>query len=209
MIKINKLVKRIMDLFGGLIGVVILIPLTILVYILNFIYKEKGPIIYVHERIGKDGKTFRMYKFRSMVIDAEEKLEKLLSENEEMKIEFEKTFKLKHDPRIIKIGRILRKTSLDEFPQFINVIKGEMSLVGPRPIVKKEWDEYYKEDGPICFSVKPGITGIWQAYARSHSEDYQSRIELDKKYIQKANIFFDIKIIVITIFKVVLKDGAY
>lgn len=126
---LNLSIKRIIDIIGSIVGIALLIPVTIIVAILNFINKDDGPLFYSHTRIGKDGKLFKMYKFRTMVIDADERLERMLNENEEIKKEWEENRKLKKDPRITKIGDFLRKTSLDEFPQFFNVLKGEMSLV--------------------------------------------------------------------------------
>ena len=137
-LKIEKILKRSLDILGGFCGLLILIPLTIGVWIANKLSKDNGPIFYAHDRIGKDGKIFKMYKYRSMVIGADEKLKEYLENNEEAREEYKKYKKLKNDPRITKIGKILRKTSLDEFPQFINVLKGDMSLVGPRPYLPRE-----------------------------------------------------------------------
>ena len=132
-IKVENTLKRTIDIIGGIFGIIALIPLTIVIYIANFISGDRGPLFYVQTRIGKDGKLFKMYKFRSMVVGADEKLKQYLLENEEARKEYKKYKKLQHDPRVTKIGNFIRKTSLDEFPQFINVLKGEMSLVGPRP----------------------------------------------------------------------------
>lgn len=212
MMKIKKstiFAKRVMDITLSIVGVIFLIPLTIIIFLLNLINKDYGPVYYTHKRIGLNGKEFKMIKYRSMVIDADKKLKDLLDKDEELKKEFERTFKLKNDPRITKIGKFLRKSSLDEFPQFLNVLIGSMSLVGPRPIVKKEWTDYYKEYAPICFSVKPGITGMWQAYARSHVETYQERINLDLEYIKNFSLFLDIKILVLTVLSVIKSKGAY
>ncbi len=138
---LERFIKRTVDFLGGIVGTILLVPITIAVFIGNKILKDNGPIFYTQERIGKNGKKFKMYKFRSMVLNADEKLEKYLSENEEARKEYKKYRKLKNDPRITKMGRLLRKTSLDEFPQFINIIKGDMSLVGPRPYLAKEKEE--------------------------------------------------------------------
>ena len=130
---VYRFIKRIIDIIGGLVGIVLLIPITIVLYLISIFSKEnKGPIFYEQLRVGKNGKYFRIYKFRTMIIGADKILKKYLEENEEAKIEFEKNQKLEYDPRITKLGKILRKTSLDEFPQFINVLKGDMSLIGPR-----------------------------------------------------------------------------
>ena len=158
--KIGKYAKRSIDIIGGFVGVLAIIPLTIIIFIVKLISREKGPIFYTQDRIGKDGKLFKMYKFRSMVVGADEKLFEYLKENKEAREEYKKNKKLKNDPRITKMGGFLRKTSLDEFPQFINVLKGDMSLVGPRPYLPREKEDmgsYYS-----CISkCKPGITGFW------------------------------------------------
>lgn len=154
LIKINLLLKRIIDIIGSLFGLMILIPLTVIVGIMNVVNGDNGPIFYSHKRIGKNGKYFKMYKFRTMVVDADKKLAELLANDENIRKEWEENRKLRNDPRITKIGKILRKTSLDEFPQFINVLKGDMSLVGPRAVVDDEIEKFgiYKKD---ILSVKP------------------------------------------------------
>ncbi len=160
-IKIEKIIKRFIDIIGSLFGIIMLIPLTIGIYMANLMVKDNGPVFYCQNRIGKDGKLFKMYKFRSMVVGAEKKLEEYLEKNEEAKKEYVEYKKLKNDPRITRVGRFIRKTSIDEFPQFINVLKGEMSLVGPRPYLpgeKEEMNGFYK----YITSCKPGLTGFWQ-----------------------------------------------
>ena len=202
----NKIIKRMMDIIGGVLGTLILIPLTVTIYIANLIVNDKGPIFYAQKRIGKDGKVFTMYKYRSMVVDADKKLNKYLKENEEARREYKKYKKLKEDPRITKVGNFLRKTSLDEFPQFINVLKGEMSLVGPRPYLrreKKDMGENYK----TITSVKPGITGYWQVNGRSQ-KDFKERTSMDGAYVQDQNLWFDIKIIIKTVLNIFKKEGA-
>lgn len=167
---------------------------------------DKGPIFYVQVRIGKDGKLFKMYKYRSMVVDANKKLEKYIEENENVKEEYKKYKKLKKDPRITKVGRILRATSLDEFPQFINVLKGEMSLVGPRPYLpreKREMNGYFK----YITSLQPGITGFWQISGRS-DVTFNDRLEKDMNYYENHCLKMDLKIIVKTIEKIVKREGA-
>lgn len=204
----RRVIKRMVDIIGSIIGILFLIPLY-LKYGLK-IKKDGGPILFPHERIGLNLKKFKMYKFRSMYIDAEEKLEKLLEENPALKEEFYTNFKLKEDPRITPVGKFLRKTSLDEFPQFINVLKGEMSLVGPRPVVQKEVEMYYgTEMGKKIFQVKPGITGMWQANGRSDVEDYEERIALDLYYIRNWNLWLDMIIIIKTMKHVLDRKGAY
>ena len=204
--KLQNVVKRAIDIVAGLIGIILLIPVTLLIGIINIIFRENGPIFYSQERIGKNGKKFKMYKYRSMVVDADKKLEKLLQENKELRDEFEKTRKLKNDPRITKIGKILRKTSLDELPQLINVLKGEMSLVGPRAVVDGEI-ELFGENKEKVLSVKPGITGYWAANGRSNTT-YEERVDMETFYAENFNLLLDIKILFKTVFSVVKREGA-
>lgn len=202
-----KVVKRLIDILGGLVGCVLLIPITVAIYIARKILKEDdGPIFYEQLRIGKNGKEFRLYKFRSMVMNADEKLEKYLDENEEARLEFEKYKKLKKDPRITKLGNFLRKSSIDEFPQFINVLKGDMSLVGPRPYLHREikdMGENYKK----ITSVKPGLTGYWQVNGRSDTY-FETRIKMDVDYINDRTLWKDTKFLIKTFLKVFIKEGA-
>lgn len=204
--KIEKVIRRSIDIIGGIVGTITLVPLTAFVYIANLLSKDKGPLFYTQERIGKDGKIFKMYKYRSMVVGADEKLEKYLEENEVARNEYKEYKKLKNDPRITRVGRFLRKTSLDEFPQFINVLKGEMSLVGPRPYLERE-----KEDMSFFFryitSCKPGLTGYWQISGRS-DVTFNDRLKMDMEYIKNNNLKVDIKILRKTIEKIVKKEGA-
>lgn len=203
---LNLSIKRIIDIIGSIVGIILLIPITIVIAILNFKNKEEGPLFYNHTRIGKDGKKFKMYKFRTMVVDAEKKLSEMLEQDEELKREWEENRKLKNDPRITKVGKILRKTSLDEFPQFFNVLKGEMSLVGPRAVVKDEIEKFgeYKND---ILSVKPGITGYWAANGRSDTS-YEERVHMEYKYVEKFSVWMDIKILFKTVISVLKKEGA-
>lgn len=156
-----RFVKRTIDIVVSLIGIVCLVPLTFIVFLLNIINKETGSIFYVQERIGKDGKLFKMYKYRTMIKDADKVLNDYIEQDEDFKREYMLYKKVKNDPRITKVGKFLRRTSLDEFPQFINVLKGEMSLVGPRPYLMREkvdmGDYYY-----YIITLKPGLTGPWQ-----------------------------------------------
>jgi exopolysaccharide biosynthesis polyprenyl glycosylphosphotransferase len=206
---INRFLKRTFDISIGLIGFAIFI----LIYIsIGVVIKAEdgGPILFKHTRIGKNLKPFKMYKFRTMVPNAESKLKEMLVKDEKLREEFLKNFKLKNDPRITKIGRFLRKTSLDEFPQFINVLKGDMSIVGPRPIVQKEIDMYYGKDvAKRVFSSKPGITGMWQASGRSDIENYNERIDMDIYYVRNQSLWLDFIILFKTIKAVLKKDGAY
>jgi len=203
---LTSILKRMIDIVGALVGITILLPLTVVVAIANFVSGDKGPIIYSHERIGRYGKHFKMYKFRSMVVDADAKLEELLANDEEARKEWEENRKLKNDPRITKIGRILRKTSLDEFPQFINVLKGEMSLVGPRAVIDGEI-ELFGENKTLVLSVKPGVTGYWAANGRSDTS-YNERVEMESFYAKNLSIPLDIKILFKTVESVIKKEGA-
>lgn len=205
-IKIEKIIKRFIDIIGSLFGIIMLIPLTIGIYMANLIVKDNGPVFYCQNRIGKDGKLFKMYKFRSMVVGAEKKLEEYLEKNEEAKKEYAEYKKLKNDPRITRVGRFIRKTSIDEFPQFINVLKGEMSLVGPRPYLpgeKEDMNGFYK----YITSCKPGLTGFWQISGRSEVT-FTDRLDMDMKYYSKHSLKDDIKILNKTVMKIVKKEGA-
>ena len=204
--KTEQCVKRGIDIIGALFGVIMLIPITIGVYIANIIAKDKGPIFYNTQRIGKDGKLFKMYKFRSMVVGADDKLKEYLEQNPEAKEEYKKYKKLKEDPRITKVGNFIRKTSIDEFPQFINVLKGEMTLVGPRPYLpreKEDMKDYYSS----IVKCKPGITGFWQIHGRSNTT-FEDRLRMDVKYSNIKTLKTDIKILLSTIKHVITKEGA-
>jgi lipopolysaccharide/colanic/teichoic acid biosynthesis glycosyltransferase len=155
------------------------------------------------------GKKFKCLKFRTMKVGADNELQKILSEDDDLRKEWGTTYKLKKDPRITRIGRFLRRTSLDEFPQFINVIRGEMSVVGARPIVGKELEDFYKESAGRYCSMKPGITGAWQVGKRSDVEDYEERVRLDDWYILNYSLWTDIKIIAKTVLTMVKRNGAY
>lgn len=202
-----RIIKRTIDILGGLVGTLLLIPITLCVYLARKILKEDdGPLFYEQLRIGKNGKVFRMYKYRSMVVGADEKLFKYLEENEEARKEYKEYKKLKNDPRITKVGRFIRKTSLDEFPQFINVLKGDMSLVGPRPYLpreKEDMGEYYT----YIIKSRPGITGYWQIAGRS-DVTFEDRLKMDYNYIQNKSLKTDFKILVKTILNVIKKEGA-
>ncbi len=204
--QLTLFIKRIIDICGAIVGIGILIPLTAVVAIVNFVNKENGPLFYSQERIGKNGKHFKMYKFRSMIVNAEEVLNKMLEENEDLRKEWEENRKLQDDPRITKIGKILRKTSLDEFPQFVNVLKGEMSLVGPRAVIDDEIIKFGVHQAEVL-SVKPGITGYWAANGRSDTS-YAERVELETYYANNYSIPLDIEILAKTVISVVKKEGA-
>ena len=204
--KIERIVKRTVDIFGGIFGIIALIPLTLIIWIANFISGDRGPLFYSQERIGKDGKKFKMYKFRSMVVGADEILKTYLEENEEARKEFKKYKKMKNDPRVTKIGNFIRKTSLDEFPQFINVLKGDMSLVGPRPYLEREKEDmtyFYK----YIVSCKPGVTGLWQVSGRS-DVTFEDRMRMDMEYFRRNGLRVDVKILRKTVEKLLRKEGA-
>lgn len=194
--------KRSFDIISATIGLIVLLPLFLVLAILVKL-DSKGPIFFSHKRIGKNKKTIGIYKFRSMVSNSDEVFKNFTKEQRE---EFEKNFKLDDDPRITKVGNFLRKTSLDELPQLLNIIKGDMSVVGPRPIVNAEVEKYgvYADK---MFSVKPGLTGFWQANGRSDTT-YEERVQMDMYYIDNRSFLLDIKIILKTIISVIKKEGA-
>jgi len=196
--------------FNYMLAILLLPALLPIIAILAFLIKKEslGPVFFAHNRMGKDGKIIPTLKFRSMYSDAAERLEKLLAEDAQVKIEWETNFKLKEDPRVTKIGAFLRKTSLDELPQIFNVLKGEMNFVGPRPVIQQEIDQYYKEDARYYFMVKPGITGLWQVSGRSDT-DYECRIKTDKWYVMNWSLWLDIVILLKTIKVVLFREGAY
>ena len=202
-----KVVKRLIDILGGLVGCVLLVPITVAIYIARKVLKEdEGPMFYEHLRYGKDGKKFRIYKFRSMCIDADKRLKEYLEQNEEARKEFEENHKLKDDPRITKLGKFIRKTSIDELPQFVNVLKGDMSLIGPRPIVDGEIEKY-GENKDKFLSVRPGLTGYWAANGRSDIT-YEERMKMELYYVDNISFKLDIQIFFKTIISVMKKEGA-
>lgn len=201
----SRILKRVFDIIGSLAIITLLSP--VLIYISQKVKKDGGPAIYGHERIGKDGKPFKCLKFRSMVINSKEVLQELLENDPAAREEWDATFKLKNDPRITKIGGFLRRTSLDELPQLFNVLKGEMSLVGPRPIITAELERYNDEVDYYLLS-KPGMTGLWQVSGRS-DVDYETRVYLDAWYVKNWSMWNDIAILFKTISVVLKKDGAY
>ena len=200
--KIYLCIKRLFDIVLSLIGLIILLPLFLIIAIIIKL-DSKGPVFFKHKRIGKNGKTIGVYKFRSMVINAEELIKKFTPEQ---KAEYEKNFKLDNDPRITRVGKVLRKTSLDELPQLINILIGNMSIVGPRPIVTGEIDKYGDQKDKFL-SMTPGLTGYWQASGRSDVE-YDERIQMELYYIDHCSLWLDIKIIFKTFFAVIKRKGA-
>lgn len=203
---IEKVLKRFADIIGGLIGCFLLVPLMILIKFANLFVKDYGPLFYTQTRIGKNGKEFKLYKFRSMIVDADKKLADYLKNNEEARHEYDTYKKLKNDPRITKVGKFIRKTSIDEFPQFINVLKGNMSLVGPRPYLPDEKEDMGHALG-IITNVKPGITGLWQVSGRSNAT-FKDRLVMDREYYYNWSLKCDIKILLKTIKNCILGKGA-
>ncbi|HGZ2121941.1 TPA: undecaprenyl-phosphate galactose phosphotransferase WbaP, partial [Escherichia coli] len=201
----SRTLKRLFDIIASIAIIILLSP--VLLYISRLVKKDGGPAIYGHERIGKDGKPFKCLKFRSMVTNSKDVLNELLQNDPEAKREWDTTFKLKNDPRITKIGAVLRRTSLDELPQLFNVLKGEMSLVGPRPIITAELERYNEEVDYYLLS-KPGMTGLWQVSGRS-DVDYETRVYLDAWYVKNWSMWNDIAILFKTVGVVLKKDGAY
>lgn len=208
-IKLNKSLprayKRGFDILFSIICLFMLSPVFIILYIL--VTRDGGPAFYGHERIGRDGKKFKCLKFRSMAVNSQELLKEILDKDPNARLEWEQTFKLKHDPRITKVGHFLRKTSLDELPQLVNIIKGEMSTVGPRPVTQQELKMYDKFIEYYLMS-KPGLTGLWQVSGRS-DVDYDTRVQMDTSYVKNWSFFRDILIVLKTVIVVLKKDGAY
>lgn len=197
-----KVVKRIMDVILSSIALVVLSPIFAIIA-LAIKLESKGPVFFKHTRIGKDGKIIKIYKFRSMVENAEDLIQKFTPE--QMK-EYKENYKLADDPRITKVGKILRKTSLDELPQLINIVKGELSIIGPRPVVQKELEKY----GPNAqkfLSVTPGLTGYWAANGRSCTS-YEERMEMELFYVDNLSFKLDVKVFFKTIEAVIKREGA-
>ena len=202
-VKSNYLyIKRVIDFLGSLIGLIVLIPLFLVIVLLIKADDPKGPVFYKQIRVGKNGKEFYMYKFRSMYVDAESRLDELLSKNDVGGA----MFKMKNDPRVTKIGKFIRKTSLDEFPQLLNVLKGDMSLVGPRPPLPHEVEQYTAYDKQRL-TVIPGCTGLWQISGRNNV-GFDKMVELDLQYIESISLMNDVKIIVKTV-GVIFEGDAY
>lgn len=198
-----RIIKRILDIMGSLFGLLFLSPLFLIVALLMKREEPHGPIFFSQMRIGKDEKQFKMFKFRSMCIDAEEKLEELLDHNEVDGA----MFKIKDDPRVTKVGKFIRKTSIDELPQLWNVLKGEMSLVGPRPPLIREVAEYSEYDKQRLL-VKPGCTGAWQVSGRN-DVGFEEMVQLDIDYIDNLSLWNDIKIVFKTVGVIFKPNSAY
>lgn len=202
----NKYVKFIFDRLFAFFFILFTLPLYPIIAVLIKL-DSKGPILYKQTRVGKGGKLFKVFKFRTMYQDADKKLKEILEKDPVARAEWEKYRKLKNDPRITRVGRFLRKTSLDELPQIINILKGEMSLVGPRPVTQEEIENYYKETIKYYYSVLPGITGLWQVSGRNEL-DFNARLLLDEFYVLNWSIELDFEIILKTISVVITGRGA-
>lgn len=199
--------KRMFDLlFGSLISLFFL-P-AILLIILAIRLTSPGKIVYSHERIGRGGKPFKCYKFRTMYADADARLQSLLDTDAELKQEWMTSRKLKNDPRVTTLGKFLRKSSLDELPQLWNVLKGDLSLVGPRPVVKDEVIQFMGDKATKILSIKPGLTGIWQVSGRSDTS-YSKRLQLDEQYVDNHSLFLDLILILKTVPSLLFSRGAY
>lgn len=199
--------KRLFDIFFSLVVLILTAPLMAFIALVVRL-SSKGKIVYAHERIGRGGKPFRCLKFRTMYPDADNRLKEILDSCSSLKNEWDQTHKLKNDPRVTPIGKFLRKTSLDEFPQFWNVLKGDLSVVGPRPIVQYEVSRHLGIKAAKILSIRPGLTGLWQISGRSDTS-YAYRIKMDEQYVDSQSLYLDIKIIVKTIPSIFCPRGAY
>jgi exopolysaccharide production protein ExoY len=198
--------KRAMDI--AIAGAALLVALPFFLVVGALVRADGGPAFYAHPRVGRGGKIFGCLKFRSMVIDSQARLEALLASDPAARAEWEATRKLKNDPRITRVGRFLRATSLDELPQLLNVLKGEMSIVGPRPVTQSELDSYYGAAAAHYLMVRPGITGLWQVSGRSETS-YDQRVALDVAYVSQASLLADIRILLKTPAAVLSRRGAH
>lgn len=198
--------KALFDRTSAAAGLLLLLPLFLMIALLIFA-RDPGPIFYGHRRIGRNGRTFRCLKFRTMVVDSDATLARHLASNRAAEREWAATRKLRHDPRVTRIGQILRRTSLDELPQLINILRGDMSVVGPRPIVEEEV-ALYGDAFDDYLSVKPGLTGLWQVSGRN-DVDYERRVALDRHYVRTRSFRGDLIVILRTIGVVFFQKGSY
>jgi undecaprenyl-phosphate galactose phosphotransferase len=203
----HKPLKRIFDLIFSMHLLLLISPFLILIAIAIKL-SSQGPVFFVHKRVGRGGKLFNCYKFRTMYSDAEKRRIDMLENCKMMREEWSKHRKLKRDPRITPLGKFLRKTSLDELPQFLNVLKGDLSVVGPRPVVVDEIIEYFGVRAEKILSVRPGITGLWQVSGRS-DVSYSARLLFDEKYVDEHSLLMDIKLIAKTVPRMLFSSGAY
>ncbi len=199
--------KRIFDIVGVLLAAA-LFGLPMLIIALSIKLTCPGKVVFGHKRVGRHGRSFQCYKFRSMVPNAQDVLRELLARDSAAREEWAATFKLKNDPRITRIGRFIRKTSLDELPQLWNVLRGDMSLVGPRPVVRQELEQYYGAGRRHYISVRPGLTGLWQVSGRN-DVSYEQRVELDIRYVEEWTMWRDVVIVLRTAKAVLGSHDAY
>jgi Undecaprenyl-phosphate galactose phosphotransferase WbaP len=204
---INSFLKRLFDIVFSLIVITLTFPLILFIALLIKL-TSKGPVIYKQKRVGKGGREFYLYKFRTMYENADEMLKEILEKDEKLREIWEKKRKIPNDPRITWIGRFLRKFSLDELPQFFNVLKGDMSVVGPRPALKEEVEKYHGHLAKFYYMVRPGITGLWQVSGRSDT-DFKTRVKLDVIYVLNSSLWLDIVILLKTVLVVLKGEGAY
>ena len=201
------LIKRSIDVAGALLALLIALP--VLLIIATAVATDGGPVFYGHRRIGRGGQSFACLKFRTMRTDSDEVLATLLARDERAALEWAMRRKLRDDPRVTRVGRMLRVSSLDELPQLFNVLRGEMSLVGPRPVVQAELDQYYAgEAGASYLSVRPGLTGLWQVSGRS-DVDYEDRVALDCAYVRDLSLGSDMRLLARTVGALMRRAGAY
>jgi len=198
--------KRVFDILFSLVAILIFSPLLLLIMVLIKL-EDRGPVLYKHSMVMESGKKFYCYKFRTMHVDADKRLKDILEKDPAIREEWEQTYKIKNDPRVTYVGKLLRKTSLDELPQFLNVLLGEMSVVGARPIVPEELQKYYKDTALTYCATKSGLTGPWQCGKRSDTEDYSERVALDKWYVLNCSFWVDIKIIFRTVWSMLSRKG--
>lgn len=202
---VYSFIKRILDIIFSLIVLIFIVPICLIIKAITLHFEDYDSIFYTQERIGKNGKKFKIIKFRSMVVNADEELAKIL-QKEEHRNKWDEDQKIDNDPRITKIGKVLRRTSLDELPQFINVLKGDMSIIGPRPLVPGELGRH-RGSHEIYESIKPGITGWWGCHGRSCTT-YKARLELEYYYVEHFGLITDIRCFFLTILSVICKKGA-
>jgi Undecaprenyl-phosphate galactose phosphotransferase WbaP len=205
-ISVDEVLTDALNLAVALVALVFLAPVMGAVALAVFL-QDGGPVVFAHRRIGRGGRYFRCFKFRSMAIDAEQRLAELLASDPAARAEWDKDHKLRSDPRVTRLGAFLRKTSLDELPQLFNVLRGEMSLVGPRPIVDAEVAKYGRRFDSYC-AVKPGITGLWQVSGRNDTT-YRARVAMDCLYAKQRNVMMDGLIIAATVPAVLMRRGSY
>ncbi len=207
-IRRSDIAKRLFDIIFSLAVLVLCAPIY-LILAMTIACTSSGSIFYIQERVGQNYRHFGCIKFRTMVPNADRVLSEMMAQSADLRQEFAENFKLKHDPRITKIGKFLRVTSLDEFPQFINVLKGEMSVVGPRPLVPEEIEKYGNSIDTVL-TIRPGITGLWQVSGRNDIP-YAQRIRIDVSYVKRRNFWLDLRIVCLTVAVMLMpkNNGAY